>query len=88
MRLTRGEREKASIRHAFGKYVSDAAIEAILASGAAPAPGGSLAVITVLFSDIRNFTSLSEKLAAQDVVELLNAYFSKVCQIILDHGGM
>lgn len=88
MRLTRGEREKASIRHAFGKYVSDAAIEAMLASGAAPAPGGSLAVVTVLFSDIRNFTSLSEKLAAEDVVELLNAYFSRICQIILDHGGM
>lgn len=88
MRLTRGEREKASIRHAFGKYVSEAAIEGILASGAAPAPGGSLAVVTILFSDIRNFTSLSEKLSAQDVVELLNAYFSKVCAIILDHGGM
>jgi adenylate cyclase len=88
MRLTRGEREKASIRHAFGKYVSDAAIEAILASGAAPAPGGSLAVVTVLFSDIRNFTTLSERLSPQDVVELLNAYFSKVCEIILAHGGM
>jgi class 3 adenylate cyclase/CHASE2 domain-containing sensor protein len=88
VRLTRGEREKASIRHAFGKYVSDAAIEAILASGAAPAPGGSLAVVTVLFSDIRNFTTLSERLAPQDVVELLNAYFSKVCEIILAHGGM
>jgi len=88
MRLTRGEREKSSIRHAFGKYVSEAAIERILASGAAPAPGGSLAVVTILFSDIRNFTSLSEKLSAQDVVELLNAYFSKVCEIILAHGGM
>jgi len=88
MRLTRGEREKSSIRHAFGKYVSEAAIEGILASGAAPAPGGSLAVVTILFSDIRNFTSLSEKLSPQDVVELLNAYFSKVCEIILAHGGM
>jgi class 3 adenylate cyclase len=88
MRLTRGEREKSHIRHAFGKYVSEAAIERILASGAAPAPGGSLAVVTILFSDIRDFTTLSERLSAQDVVELLNAYFSKVCEIILAHGGM
>jgi class 3 adenylate cyclase/CHASE2 domain-containing sensor protein len=88
VRLTRGEREKAHIRHAFGKYVSDAAIEGILASGAPPAPGGSLATVTILFSDIRNFTTLSEKLSPQEVVELLNAYFSKVCEIILANGGM
>ncbi len=88
VRLTRGEREKAHIRHAFGKYVSEAALTRILASGAAPAPGGSLAEVTILFSDIRDFTALSEKLSPQDVVELLNAYFSKVCEIILAHGGM
>ena len=88
VRLTRGEREKAHIRHAFGKYVSEAAIAGILASGKPPAPGGSLATVTILFSDIRNFTSLSEKLSAEEVVELLNAYFSKVCDIILAHGGM
>jgi len=88
VRLTRGEREKAHIRHAFGKYVSESAIAGILASGKPPAPGGSLATVTILFSDIRNFTTLSEKLAPQEVVELLNAYFSKVCEIILAHGGM
>ncbi len=88
VRLTRGEREKAHIRHAFGKYVSEAAIAGILESGQPPAPGGSLATVTILFSDIRNFTTLSEKLSPQEVVELLNAYFSKVCDIILAHGGM
>ena len=88
VRLTRGEREKANIRHAFGKYVSEAAIAAILASGKPPAPGGSLATVTILFSDIRDFTTLSEKLSAEQVVELLNVYFSKVCDIILAHGGM
>ncbi len=88
VRLTRGEREKAHLRHAFGKYVSEAAIDAMVASGQPPAPGGSLATVTILFSDIRNFTTLSEKLSPQEVVELLNAYFSKVCDIILAHGGM
>lgn len=87
-KLTRGEREKAHIRQAFGKYVSEAAIAGILASGKPPAPGGSLATVTILFSDIRDFTTLSEKLNPQDVVELLNAYFSRVCDKILAHGGM
>ncbi|MHC1789477.1 CHASE2 domain-containing protein [Solidesulfovibrio sp.] len=88
VRLTRGEREKAHIRQAFGKYVSESAIAAILASGKPPAPGGSLATVTILFSDIREFTTLSEKLTAEEVVELLNVYFSKVCDIILAHDGM
>jgi class 3 adenylate cyclase len=68
--------------------VSESAIAAILASGKPPAPGGSLATVTILFSDIREFTTLSEKLTAEEVVELLNVYFSKVCDIILAHGGM
>ena len=88
VRLTRGEREKAHIRQAFGKYVSEAAITAILASGKPPAPGGASATVTILFSDIRDFTTLSEKLTAEQVVELLNVYFSKVCDIILANGGM
>ena len=43
--------------------------------------------ITVLFSDIRNFTTISEKLDAHEVVEFLNRYFEHVCKIILEQGG-
>jgi adenylate cyclase len=41
----------------------------------------------VLFSDIRNFTTISEKLSAHEVVEKLNAYFTRVCEPILQQGG-
>jgi serine/threonine-protein kinase PpkA len=42
---------------------------------------------TVLFSDIRNFTTFSEQLKAGEVAELLNAYFAKACEPILDQNG-
>ena len=43
--------------------------------------------VTVLFSDIRGFTTLSEKLSAHEVVEMLNAYFTRACEPILAQGG-
>ena len=43
--------------------------------------------MTVLFADIRNFTSMSESLNPHEVVEMLNAYFSRVCEPILAQGG-
>ncbi|GAB2591718.1 hypothetical protein GCM10027034_25450 [Ramlibacter solisilvae] len=42
---------------------------------------------TVLFSDIRGFTSLAEKLSSREVAELLNAYFERVCEPVLKNGG-
>ncbi|HUR87630.1 MAG TPA: protein kinase [Ramlibacter sp.] len=42
---------------------------------------------TVLFSDIRNFTSLAEKLSSREVAELLTEYFDRVCQPVLKNGG-
>ena len=49
--------------------------------------GGETVPVTVMFSDIRNFTTISEKLAAHEVVEMLNAYFTKACEPILAEGG-
>lgn len=43
--------------------------------------------MTVLFSDIRNFTTISEKLSAHEVVEMLNTYFARVCEPILAERG-
>jgi adenylate cyclase len=43
--------------------------------------------VTVLFSDIRNFTTISEKLSAREVVEMLNAYFERVCTVLLAEGA-
>ena len=86
-RLTREEREKRFIRSVFRRYVADHVVDTLLASGRMPDLGGEKRTVTVLFSDIRNFTTLSEKLDAHEVVEFLNQYFERVCAIILEQGG-
>ncbi len=48
---------------------------------------GKMTVATVLFADIRNFTTYSERLTAGQIAELLNAYFESVCQPIVRNGG-
>jgi len=87
LRLTGEERERVRIRGLFGRYVSDEVVEKLLSRGERPDLGGEVAHVTVLFSDIRNFTTIAEKLTAHEVVEMLNAYFTRVCEPILAQGG-
>ena len=87
LRLTGEERERARIRGIFGRYVSDEVVTKLLAEGRRPDLGGEALTVTVLFSDIRGFTTISEKLSAHEVVEMLNAYFTRVCEPILAQGG-
>ncbi len=62
-------------------------VQRLLESGQPPQLGGEALQVTVLFSDIRNFTTLSEQLNAEEVVELLNEYFRRVCEPILANDG-
>ena len=87
IKLTGEERERARIRKIFSRYVTDEVVEKLLASGRLPDLGGEAYRVTVLFSDIRNFTTISEKLAPHQVVEILNTYFSLACEAILAQGG-
>ncbi len=88
LRLTGEERERARLRQIFGRYVSGEVLEKILASGKPPDLGGEAFTVTVLFADIRNFTTMSESLRPHEVVEMLNTYFSRACEPILEQGGM
>jgi class 3 adenylate cyclase len=88
LRLTGEERERARLRQLFGRYVSEEVVEKVLASGKQPDLGGEALTVTVLFSDIRNFTSLSESLTPHEVLEMLNAYFTRACAPVLDQGGL
>jgi len=87
LRLTGEERDRERLRQIFGRYVSEEVVEKLLASGKQPDLGGEALTVTVLFSDIRNFTSMSESLNPHEVVEMLNTYFSRVCEPILAQGG-
>jgi adenylate cyclase len=87
LRLTGEERERARIRKIFGRYVADEVVDKLLASGKLPDLGGDSLQITVLFTDIRNFTTISEFLGPRAVVELLNTYLAQACEPILAQGG-
>jgi adenylate cyclase len=87
LRLTREERERARIGAVFGRYVSGQVMEALMASPELPELGGQATRVTVLFSDIRNFTTMSERLSAKEVVEMLNTYFERACAALLKEGA-
>jgi adenylate cyclase len=87
LRLTGEERERARIRNIFGRYVADEVVEKLLATGKLPDLGGDSFQVTVLFSDIRNFTTISERLGPRAVVEMLNTYLAQACEPILAQGG-
>ena len=84
--------EKEFMRDTFGKIV-DPEVRDYLMSGAGKASlgealGGENREVTVLFCDIRSFTSMSEKMAAAEVVSLLNRYFTALGQCITAHHGI
>lgn len=87
LRYALEERERQRITRLFGRYVSSDVVNQLLTNASALRLGGQRQQITVLFSDIRQFTTLSEAMQAEEVVEFLNQYFARICQIILEEGG-
>ena len=79
------ERDKKMIKTAFGKYVSPKVVEQILENP--PELGGVDKELTVLFSDIRGFTTLSENMTPQELVNHLNVYLTAMTDLILEYGG-
>jgi adenylate cyclase len=80
-------REKRWLRRAFSQYVSPGLVEAIIAHPERLELGGEEVVVTVLFADLEGFTSWSEGMRPHDLVSLLNAYFTPMTRIVLEHLG-
>ena len=72
----------------MSKYMSDDVMKDVLKNIDNLGLGGKKANVTVLFADIRGFTSMSEKMTAQQVSEILNEYFSEMEPIITSHNGI
>ncbi len=85
-RMTRGLIERDRVRSLLGKVVSPEIAEKLLSREVEL--GGEEREITVLFSDLRGFTRFSESRSAQRIVEVLNAYFTRVSSVIEAHGGV
>lgn len=83
--MLEGIKARERERDIFGRVVSPAVREKLLAGQIML--GGENRRVTVLFSDIRDFSSLSEKLSPQDVVALLNEYLTEMAEAIRPWGG-
>jgi adenylate cyclase len=79
------EKEKRRVRSAFGQYLSPEVIRRLLVNPRLVEPKKT--EITVMFSDIRGFTTISEKLDAQDLALFLNQYLSDMTSLVFDHQG-
>lgn len=80
-------RERATLREAFGGYVSPQIMKEILDGNLRPSLGGKRRRVCLLFSDIRNFTTRSETMEPEALIELTNRYFTEMTQAIHEHGG-
>ncbi len=79
------EKEKRRVRAAFGQYLSPEVIRRLLVNPRLVDPRKT--DITVMFSDIRGFTSISEKLDAQELALFLNQYLSDMTRLVFEHQG-
>lgn len=74
-------------RAALERFLSPEVVEMIASNPEGVRLGGVNQKVSVLFADIRGFTSLSEKLQPEKVVEILNNYFTHITEVLFDHGG-
>jgi adenylate cyclase len=79
--------EKHLLRETISRYVSPEMCEEILKNPAMLQLGGRRQQVTVLFADIRNFTAMSETMAPEEVVEVLNVYFTEMVELVFQHQG-
>ena len=80
-------REKRKVKKLFSRYVSKDVFDQLVANPSLAALGGARRHMTVLFSDIRGFTTMSEKGSPEDVVSQLNELFTRMVGVVFEHRG-
>ena len=81
------KKQKLFLHNAFGQYLSPSVIDTILKNPDRLKLGGERKEMTAFFSDLQGFSSISEKLSPEELVNLLNDYLSRMCAIISEEGG-
>jgi adenylate cyclase len=83
----RTERERRQVRSAFGRYLAPALVERLASDPSRLKLGGEMRPMTLLFSDIRGFTTIAEKFDAEGLTTFMNRYLTPMTDVILAHGG-
>ncbi len=81
------ERGKRELKQTFQKYVSPAVVDEILADPGNIELGGKKLRLTVFFSDVRGFTTISEKLDPRALSDLLNSYLTPMTELVFENRG-
>ena len=79
--------ERANTRDAFARFVPESVVDQVLEDADGVRLGGVRGEATVMFSDLRGFTSFAETLQPEQVIAALNRYLTAMSEAILDHGG-
>ncbi|ODT87615.1 adenylate/guanylate cyclase domain-containing protein [Phenylobacterium sp. SCN 70-31] len=79
--------EEKRVRSTMSRYMSKEVADQLLSAGEAEL-GGKEQKVTVMFSDVRRFTAIAEALGPRETVQLLNAYFTEMVEVIFQHDGI
>jgi adenylate cyclase len=79
--------KRREVQAMFGRYVSQRVVEQLVKNPEMANPSGRKERLTMFFSDVRGFTSMSEKMEPQEVQQLLSEYFTEMTRILFKHGG-
>ncbi len=79
--------EKRQVKAIFSRYVSRDVFQQLMDDPETAKLGGVRTIVTVLFSDLRGFTTMSENREPEDIVAQLNEYFSAMVELVFDHKG-
>jgi len=86
-RYLQTERERKHVRDTFGRYLTDDVVTELLESPTGLQIGGKKSKVTMMMTDLRGFTLLSERVEPEQVVAMLNGYFESMVQVIEEHRG-
>lgn len=83
----RDSEQRRFLQRAFSQYVSPSVVQSIVRKPEMLRLGGERRTITCVFTDLQGFTSVSEKLAPEEIASVLNDYLDRICNLFVEHGA-